>query len=411
MSGPENFAVARTPRLTAVDATRGIALLGMVAVHSLYEERSPGHPSTSYLLFGGRAAAAFAVLAGVGIAFITGRRRVRRIDFGITAAMLGTRALVIGTIGLLLGYTDASLAVVILPFYALLFLFALPLVFLPSWAVASVGIAVAAVVPPLTHLLRPRLPVPGLDNFEFGDVVKQPLQYLSELTITGEYPALAWIAYICAGLVIGRLTLSRLKVAITLLGTGVIFAAGAAAVSWVLLHRFGGLTAIWSAQPASGLTVPETTELLNVGGDGTTPTSTAWWLAIDGPHTGTTADLIGTTGTAFAVLGLLLLSEHMRGVFARRAIAVALAPLAAAGSMTLTFYTVHIVFLNSDYDVYTPAAGYALQVAGVLLVGLAWRATAGKGPLEALVSAIVSRAKRWVEPPRHQEPVSVDGPV
>src|SRR5262245_21878210 len=64
-------------RLAAVDATRGVALLGMIAVHSLYESDPSGRPSLSFAIFGGRAAAAFAVLAGVGLTFMTGRRRVR----------------------------------------------------------------------------------------------------------------------------------------------------------------------------------------------------------------------------------------------------------------------------------------------------------------------------------------------
>ncbi|MFJ1763726.1 heparan-alpha-glucosaminide N-acetyltransferase domain-containing protein [Amycolatopsis sp. NPDC088138] len=390
---------AATPkvRLTAVDATRGIALLGMMAVHSLIEESSPGHPSTSFAIFGGRAAATFAVLAGLGIAFMTGRRRVARVDFGPTAAMLAVRGLAIGVIGLALGYTDAELAVVILPYYAVLFLLAIPLVLLPSWAVAGVGVAVVAGVPPLTHFLQPRLPEPTLLNNGFAYAAEHPVRLLTELSLTGEYPALAWTAYLCAGIVIGRLTLSRVKVAVTLLVTGVTMAVGAAAVSWVLLNRFGGLAAIWAAQPGSVLTAPETTELLNLGGDGTTPTSTPWWLAVDGPHTGTAPDLVGTTGAAMALLGLLLLLGRLRVA------KIVFAPLAAAGSMTLTFYTAHIMFLNSDYDVYTSGVGYALQVAGVLVVGLAWRATAGKGPLEALVTALATRAKRWVAPePRLQ---------
>ena len=387
MTGP-----GRAARLTAIDATRGIALLGMMAVHSLPEETSPGHPSLAFAIFGGRAAATFAVLAGVGIAFMTGRERVRPADFRATAAMLAVRALAIGAIGLALGYTDATLGVVILPYYAILFLFAIPLVLLPSWAVAAVGVAVAAGVPPLTHLLQPHLPPPTLLNNGFFYAATHPVRLLSELTFNGEYPALSWTVYLCAGIVIGRLSLRRLKVAVALLGTGLVLAVGAATVSWVLLNHYGGLAAIWAAQPGSVLTAPETTELLNLGGDGTTPTSTAWWLAVASPHTGTAPDLLGTTGSAMALLGLMLL-------LGRVVRAGVLAPLAAAGSMTLTFYTAHIMFLNSDYDTYSPAVGYWLQVAAVLVVGLAWRATAGKGPLEALVTALAKRARDRVRRP------------
>jgi hypothetical protein len=173
-----------------------------------------------------------------------------------------------------------------------------------------------------------------------------------------------------------------------------VLAVGAATASWLLLNRFGGLAAIWAAQPGSVLTVPETTEMLNLGGDGTTPTSTDWWLAVDAPHTSTAPDLVGTSGSAIALLGLLLLLGHLSTPVWRRIVTVVFTPLAAAGSMTLTLYTAHIMFLNSDYDTYSADTGYLVQVIAVLLLALAWRATAGRGPLEALVTAVANRVRR-----------------
>jgi len=38
--------------------------------------------------------------------------------------------------------------------------------------------------------------------------------------------------------------------------------------------------------------------------------------------------------------------------------------------------------------------GYLLQVAAVLLLGVLWRATAGRGPPESLVSAVAGAARR-----------------
>jgi uncharacterized membrane protein len=385
----------RRRRLAGVDASRGLALLGMIAVHSLYDSDSAGRPSLSFSIFGGRAAAAFAVLAGVGIAFMTDRRRVR-LSAGLdTAAMLFMRALVIGAIGLALGYTDGKLAVVILPSYAVMFVLAVPLVFLPTWAIAATGAATIAGMPTLSHILLPHLPAPTLNNHSFGYLVNHPVRLFSELSVTGEFPALLWMAYVCAGLVIGRLTLTRARVAIGLLASGTVIAVAAAVASSLLLHWCGGLGYIWAAQPGGVLTAPETTELLAIGGDGTTPTSTWWWLAVDAPHTGTPFDLAGTTGTAIALLGVMLLGSHLPGRALRRLSAIAQAPLAAAGSMTLTLYAAHIIFINSDYDTYGPHKGYLLQVIVVLLFGLAWRATAGRGPLEGLVTMLTERARSW----------------
>jgi hypothetical protein len=268
-------------------------------------------------------------------------------------------------------------------------------VFLPTWAVAVTGVAVAGGVPALSHVLLAHLPAATLENPTFSYLFHHPIALLSELSLTGEYPAVPWLAYLCAGLVIGRLDLAKLKVAFALLVSGLVMAMGAVIASSVLLGRMGGLAHIWAAQPPSILTIPETSEMLTLGGDGTVPTSSWWWLATNAPHTSTPPDLIGTIGSATALLGLFLLLGHVTRPGLRRVIAVVRAPLAAAGSMTLTLYTAHIMFLNSDYDVYDATTGYLLQLAAVLLIGLAWRATAGRGPLESLVSAAAKRARRW----------------
>ncbi|MEU7994093.1 heparan-alpha-glucosaminide N-acetyltransferase domain-containing protein [Micromonospora sp. NPDC049060] len=387
---------ARRLRLLGVDAARGVALLGMVAVHSLYQSDSAGRPTWSFTIFGGRAAALFAVLAGVGIAFMTGRRRVPLTAGGGPVAALGVRALVIGAIGLALGYTDASLASVILPYYAVMFVLAIPLVFLPTWLVASTAVVVAAGAPVLRQFLLPGLPEPTFDNPAFAQLVDDPGALLSELTMTGEFPAVTWLAYLCVGLVVGRLALNRLAVVVGLLYTGVLFAAAAPVASWILLYRYEGSMRIWATQPRSGLTAAETTELLVYGGDGSTPTSTWWWLAVDAPHTGTPLDLLGTIGSAIALLAGMLLAFHVAGPVARRVISVPLVPLAAAGSMTLTLYTAHIVFMNSELDSFTPMTGYVVQVLAMVLFGTAWWATAGRGPLEGPLALLSTGARRLV---------------
>ncbi|PSK64680.1 hypothetical protein B0E53_03369 [Micromonospora sp. MH33] len=383
-------------RLLGMDAARGVALFGMIAVHSLPDSDAAGRPTWWFAIFAGRAAALFAVLAGVGIAFLTGRRRVRLIDRSDAVTALIVRALAIGAIGLALGYTDASLAAVILPYYAVMFVLAIPLVFLPTWLVAFTGLIVAAGAPVLRQILLPHLPVPTYDNATFAQLVHDPGVLLSELSLTGEYPAVAWLAYLCAGLVIGRLTLTRMRTVLGLLATGVAFAVTAPVASSILLNRHEGLRQIWFTQPKSGLNVAETTELLTFGGDGSTPTSTWWWLAVDAPHTSTPLDLLATTGSAIALLAVMLLASRVARPLPRQVISVLLVPLAEAGAMTLTFYTAHIMFINSDLDSYAPVPGYLAQAVAIVLVGTAWWATAGRGPLEGLVTALSRAARRLV---------------
>ncbi|WP_238006788.1 heparan-alpha-glucosaminide N-acetyltransferase domain-containing protein [Dactylosporangium sp. AC04546] len=378
-------------RLVGVDAARGVSLLGMITLHALYEADAAGRPTWSDLAFSGKAAAAFALLAGVGVAFATGRRPVRRADAAPTVAMLAVRALAIGTIGLFLSGSDTVLNSVILPYLAVVFLLAIPLVFLPTWAVAVIGVVLATAGPAANHILLPLLPDPSLANPTFSRLAADPVGMLTELSLTGFYPSPAWLAYMCAGIVIGRLNLAR--VAAVLLAGGTVLAVSTTAASSFLLHRYG-LAHIWAAQPASGLSVAETDELLAFGGNGYTPSSTWWWLTIEAPHTSTQFDILSTTGIAVAVLGLMLLLDHVNGRRLRRLTTAVLVPLAAAGSMTLSFYTVHVMFINSDYDTYSATTGWLIQIIAVVLIALAVRWTAGRGPLEAVVVALATRARR-----------------
>ena len=383
------------PRLTGVDAARGVALLGMMAVHALMDADATGRPTVTFSLSAGRSAAVFAVLAGVGIAFLTGRRRVSLgRPAGEAAASLVARALVIGAIGLALGYTDPEIATVILPYYAVLFLIAVPLVLLPTPVLVALGPLVAIGMPFLSHDLRMSLPAHDAGNHSFADLLTDPIRVLIELTLTGEYPALPWTAYLCVGIVVGRLRLSSPKVAASLLAVGAAVAAGAVAVSRWLLGPMGGEVQIQAA--GTGRPDVSVTDILDFGADGVTPTTSIWWLAVRSPHTGTPADLLHTTGTAVALVGALLLLGHVTVPVLARTVTVVLAPLAAAGSMTLTLYAAHIVFMNSPLDVFDAVPGYLTQVVTALLFALAWRQAVGRGPLEWTANWAAGRARRAV---------------
>lgn len=64
--------------------------------------------------------------------------------------------------------------------------------------------------------------------------------------------------------------------------------------------------------------------------------------------------------------------------------------------MSLTFYVGHNMFVNSDFDVYGPWSGYLRQLLVIFVVAIAWRATAGRGPLEGLIRSITSRVSGYV---------------
>ncbi|MFR9806971.1 heparan-alpha-glucosaminide N-acetyltransferase domain-containing protein [Pseudonocardia sp. RS010] len=387
---------ARAPgsagRLLGLDAARGVAVLGMMAVHALYTVTAEGAPTTTYLVAAGRSAAIFGVLAGVGIAFTTGRRRVRlRTQGRSAAASLAARAAVVLVIGLALGWGSAEIAANILPYYGLMFLLAIPLVLLPTGALIGAATLVAAGVPLLSQWVRPGLPAPSLTNPTITQLVTDPLGLLSELALTGYYPALPWLAYLAVGIAVGRLRLSETRVAGWLAGGGTALAVVATLAARWAMGPLGGYAAIAAATPpeqlASAPTVPGFVAVLP---EGVTPTTTWWWLATDAPHSSTPLDLAQTTGSALAVLGLLLLL----GRLAHPLVQAVLRPLAAVGALTLSVYAVHIVFLNSPLDIFDAVPGYLVQVVVATLGALAWRRAVGRGPLESLVRVVARAARR-----------------
>jgi hypothetical protein len=287
----------------------------------------------------------------------------------------------IGIIGLLLDIVNSGIAV-ILPYYALLFAFAIPLIRVPRKTLAVLAVAVSVVVPPVSHLIRDAIGAQG------GQAP------VSQLLFTGYYPVLGWLAYLCAGLAVGRLDLRSTRVATALLAGGAALAVAAAAGTWLLLDVAGGREQIAAAEGVP-VGTPAFDQLLGTTQYGTTPTNTWWWLAVDTPHSTTTLDLAHTTGTSLALLGAALLIAR----WARRL----LLPLAAAGSMTLTLYTAHVLIVGTHLLPDSEFWSYAVQVGCVVGFALLWRLTYRRGPLEQLVATVAERRPS----PQPQVPVGL----
>ncbi|MBX6390808.1 MAG: DUF1624 domain-containing protein [Frankia sp.] len=358
----------------------------MVATHVFppFDELGQ-HVTRSHLVFSGRSAAAFAVLAGVALTLSTARAASPVVSTLV-------RAVCVGAIGLVLGALGSGIAI-ILPYYAVLFVLALPLLRASRRVLAAVAATALLAVPVLSQLVRPRLPEPVLDQPRFATVLTSPLRVLRELLLTGYYPALAWIGYLAVGMLVGRLDLRSARTAGWLLGAGAAVAGLASTASWLLLGPGGGHDALLRSAavlPGVGPIPDESLDLtLDSGMFGTTPTDTWWWLAVDTPHSSTPFDLVHTTGTALALLGAALLVAGA----GRTAGRVLLLPLAAIGSMTLTWYTLHVAVMSTEGLLpETPGASYAVQVALALVVATAWRATGSRGPLEAAIAALARAA-------------------
>ena len=217
----------RTGRILGVDAARALALVGMFATHILPLHdattcrRSPGCSPTAAPRRCSRC------WPGSGWRCPPAARGGRRTPARTwpPAAGLLVRGLLVALLGLWLIGFDSPVAV-ILPYYGLLFVVAVPLLRLPAPALAARAVLSCALAPVLSHLLRAGLPAgpgpqPGLA------ALAQPGELFTTLALTGYYPVLPWTTYLLAGMAVGRLDLRRVRVAVGLLVGGTVLAVAA----------------------------------------------------------------------------------------------------------------------------------------------------------------------------------------
>lgn len=367
-----------TARIVGVDIARCLALLGMMATHILAGVQD-GEVTFLQQLAGGRSAALFATLAGVSLALVSGRTTpLRGRALSASRAGIVARAAVIGVIGLILGSFDSGVAV-ILAYYAVLFVLAIPFLGLGWKPLAVLAGAWAVGAPLLSHLVRQQLAAPTNQVASVEQLFADPIGLIRDLLITGYYPAGPWLAYLLAGLAVGRLALDRRRVAGALLAVGAALASGSWAVSWVLVHRLGGYEVLDRTIPPNAPGFNDGLDVALVHGlYGTTPTTSWWWEAVSAPHSTTPFDLLHTIGTSLLVLGLALLL----GRLAPRVLGIVF----AAGAMTLTVYTLHVFALSAEIGPPRSLSLYAWHFGVALVLCAVWRATLGQGPMERVAA-------------------------
>lgn len=377
-------------RLTGIDAARGVALFGMMSTH-IFPLYVPGtvEASTTALLFSGRASGLFAVVAGIGLALLTGGRSPHR-DRLLSADRTGiaVRAVIISLIGLVLGGVETNIAIILFH-YGVLFLLALPFLGLRIGALAAWAAGWLLLAPVAAYLLRPvvrnTVEPDSLGGNPIFEHVLAPQTLAADVFLTGYYPVLQWLGFILVGLLIGRTDLRRLPVQVALVAGGVLAMAAAKLTSLQLLGPAGGLAEI--LQTPDGARYP-LEAMLDVGLAGIDQSGSWWWLAVSAPHSGTTLDLLSVSGSSAAVVGLCLLLT--------RRFPLALLPLSAPGAMTLTLYTLHICVM-SWADQLTPLPDptqlYWLQVVVAVLIGMLFQRLRSRGPLELLASGAATAAR------------------
>ncbi len=379
--GSPRTPVSRTGRVDAVDLARGFALIGMMLVH-LSSYWIGRNPPVGHIVAGGRAAPLFAMLAGVALSLVHDRDPR---GAGSTRATM-IRAVLLIALGLGLGSLHDMPVFVILAFYGLLIVAALPFRRLSTRAlliVAGVWVVAAPVI-----LLWARV---GHDPVEVGQAewsdLKHPVDLLMELLVWGTYPALVWFAYVLVGLAIGRLDLRRTAVAWRLVTDGAAMLVLALLAGWILIRT-------------GRLDDPNDLGWRLLFEERFWPYYPAHWndLLLVGSHTSTPLNVISAIGSAVLVLGVCALL--LRLPWAR----MILTPVRAAGAMTLTLYTIHVLWawrLRVDYMNDHDGAlsdgsvrDWLLQVVVLCLAAALWQRFIGKGPLEWLMRRVSVWGKR-----------------
>ena len=338
-------------RVVAVDVARGLAVLGMFAAHMWprveLDER----------VFDGRSAILFATLAGVSLGLSSGG--ARPVARGRRSRVVGSvliRAAVLVLLGLVLQAWN-EYVLVILPYYGVMFALLAVVLFAPRPVLLGLA-AVLAVVGPW---LADQVPVTTL-----GSPLAGGLPGLAQdALLVGSYPALVWLPFLLVGLVAARSDLRRTRTAVLLLVGGVVAAVVGYGSRWL-------------------------------------PGASSWPALDPAAHEGAPAEIVGSGGTALAVLGLLLLAT--RSAWAPgRVLSAALSPLAAVGSQPLTVYSAHLVLTAPLFTLYRLDGGrYGLPLGWLLaavvltlVYAVLWRRFVGRGPLERVVARV---SRPWSAP-------------
>jgi uncharacterized membrane protein YeiB len=323
-----------TERLVGIDVARGCALIGMFVAHA-----APRGDEGEWIV-DGRSALLFATLAGVSLGLMSGGTSPTR-ERGRMRRSVVLRAVFLIALGLILWLIPTNIAI-ILDYYGVMFLLLAPLLFLGRVTLAALSLVLFVTAPLLAELAKP---------LGQSSATGWPLAILIDRLLTGYYPALVWLPVLIVGLVAARSDLSTPLVQFTL--------------------ALGGIAAM----------------VVGYGAAASVPGVSAE------AHSSTHAEILGSGGFAFAVIGVLLLATRPRSDGAPSMLARALRPLEAMGAMPLTVYTAQILVIAGFFVAAGKASGLAYEnwwLVACLIIGsaafaLAWRRVLGRGPLESAI--------------------------
>ena len=315
-------------RIAALDVTRAVAIIGMMASHllpaidwlpgSVLTAATHGFPST---LFG--------VVAGVTTVVAADRpTSAGRGTEAIGAQM--ARGLTVALVGVVLMLVPTFVAVVLVPL-GVAILLAAPLLraSIPALAAVAVGLAIGG------PILIAR--IDDTSRFSGAGPVESTV---TGVLFIGIYPVITWIVFVIAGMLVGRVLLAAIRHGSTAALGLRLALAGASALVVASLVDTWYVTSIAAPARAAGdpSALPGIIEALRESGYGVPHGTGLDAILIAAPHTGTTLDLVRTIGGAALVIGVVLL---LVGGGAARSGPTRV--LAAAGGAAFTMYVLHIV--------------------------------------------------------------------
>lgn len=342
MTGSTARAPSSRSRILAIDAARGLALIGMVIVNV-----GPREPDSIWhrlwLAPYGRASVLFVLVAGIAMTYLFRSSRSQR-----PWVIIAWRSLLLMLGGLALGLLPHDVNV-ILPIYGVLFAVSIILRLLPSPALVAVGLAFAILGPiwfiteGFHHVGDP----PGVLTLE-----ERPGDLVHSLFLTRPYPLVVWIVPFVAGMLLGRIDLNNRHVQ----GRIILGGAVAAVVGFVVPE----MVAAFAGDIDSGYAL-----LLTGAAHGQMPL----WL-------------ISAIGSG--ALTVALLARYWDRLAHR------LGFLVDTGQMALTLYVAHLLILavvrpSGGFDFLGGALTSVLMVVAFCVLAVVWRRRFGVGPFERVL--------------------------
>lgn len=315
-------------RILGLDLARALAIYGMFASHvGDTGLRGSDAQGWHWLVYAeGRSSALFAVLMGVTVVLMA-----RKSTAAHTRCRLVVRAGMLIALGYALEFLQTPVDVILVNLGVMMLMAAVALRW-PTAVLAAASAVLAGAGWWITQGLLDASSWAGVDGFV---VVEKLWSY--------HYPAVAWMAYVLAGMALARLALDSGLVQAAMALAGLVLAGASIGVG-LAMHG-------------------------------------AEWASLEA-HSYTPFEVVSNLGVVLLVLaGCLWLAPRARRL---------LFPIIATGSMALTAYVAHILVIRvaGDPVVWDPSNTFLVALClGVTAFATAWRLWLGAGPLERWITA------------------------